>query len=287
MMRLVLLTALVMVAFAANSVLTRAGVRGAGLDVAAFGMIRVGAGALVLLVLCLATGRRVAFFTTRRGVSVIGLAAYIIGFTDAYLGMESGLGALLLFGMVQVTMFAGAVLMREPLPVLRVAGAVVALAGLVYLVWPWSDISDDPRSVAMMCVAGLGWGLYSLAGRGSADPLADTAANFLLAAIVIPGVWLLLAGSVMSAGEVMQGGRGVWLAVVSGAVTSGLGYALWYKVLPGLGASVAAVAQLTVPPIAALGGVLFLGEALTAKFALAAVVILGGVALSVMGPKLR
>lgn len=286
-MRLVLLTALVMVAFAANSVLTRAGVGGAGLDVAAFGMIRVGAGALVLLVLCLATGRRVAFFTARRGVSVIGLAAYIIGFTDAYLGMESGLGALLLFGMVQVTMFAGAVLMREPLPVLRVAGAVVALAGLVYLVWPWSDISDNLRSVAMMCVAGLGWGIYSLAGRGSADPLADTAANFLLAAIVIPGVWLLLAGSVMSVGEVMQGGRGVWLAVVSGAVTSGLGYALWYKVLPGLGASVAAVAQLTVPPIAALGGVLFLGEALTAKFALAAVVILGGVALSVMGPKLR
>lgn len=282
-----LLTALVMVAFAANSVLTRAGVAGAGLEVAAFGMIRVGAGALVLLVLCLATGRRVAFFNARRGVSVIGLAAYIIGFTDAYLGMDSGLGALLLFGTVQVTMFAGAVVLREAVPTLRVVGAVVALAGLVYLVWPWSDISDNLRSVAMMVLAGLGWGLYSLAGRGSSDPLADTAANFLLAAIVIPGVWLLVNGSVLSVGDVVAGGRGVWLAVVSGAVTSGLGYALWYKVLPGLGASVAAVAQLTVPPIAAVGGVLFLGEVLSAKFAVAAVVILGGVALSVLGPKLR
>ena len=284
-MRLFLLTALTMMAFAANSVLTRAGVDRAGLSVEVFGMIRLGAGALVLVLLCLGTGRRVALFGGKRAIAVLGLILYIGGFTSAYQGMESGLGALLLFGTVQVTMFAGAVMLREALPGLRVVGALLALLGLVYLVWPWSAIAEAPLQVGAMVLAGVGWGVYSLVGRGSRDPLADTAANFVLAALVMPLWPLVLGGSVLSMAGLMQGGAGMWLAVVSGAVTSGLGYALWYRILPDLPASVAAVAQLTVPPIALLGGVVFLGEALSVKFALAAVVILGGVALSVLGPR--
>jgi drug/metabolite transporter (DMT)-like permease len=178
-----------------------------------------------------------------------------------------------------VTMFAWAVLQREVMPVLRVVGAAVALAGLALLVWPWQAIADSALDVAAMALAGLGWGVYSLAGRGSADPLADTAVNFALAAMVFP---LLLAA--LPVGPMTLAPPGVALAMVSGAVTSGLGYALWYAVLPRLPASVAAVAQLTVPPLAALGGVLTLGETVGAGFAVSALVILGGVALSVLGP---
>ena len=284
-MRLLLLTSLTMIAFAANSVLTRAGVAGAGMSVELFGLIRLGSGALILLGLCVATGRKVQLFSLRRALGVLGLVLYIIGFTEAYLGMDAGLGALVLFGTVQVTMFAGAVVLRETLPRLRVLGALVALAGLIYLVWPWQEIARSQINLAMMIVAGLGWGLYSLAGKGSADSLADTAANFLLASVVLPLIFLVLGDAPVSMEQVFNGGRGLWLAVVSGAVASGLGYALWYRVLPDLPSSVAAVVQLTVPPIALLGGVIFLGEALTAKFAIAALVILGGVALSVLGPR--
>ncbi|WP_136441924.1 DMT family transporter [Pacificoceanicola onchidii] len=281
-MKLFGLVAVVMVAFAANSVLTRAGVSG-GTDIVSFGALRLWSGALMLGLLCLWTRRRVAIMSKARVFAVPGLLFYIIGFTEAYVGMDSGLGALLLFGTVQVTMFAGAAVLRETMPALRLVGGLLALAGLVYLVWPWADIADNLRNVAMMVLAGIGWGLYSLAGRGSRDALADTAVNFVLAGLLFPGfVWLVSGGAPL--GGLQADPMGVVLALVSGAVTSGLGYALWYSVLPKLPAALAAVAQLTVPPIAMAGGMLFLEEALTGKFLLASVVILGGIALSVLGP---
>ena len=279
-MRLFLLTALVMVAFAANSVLTRAGLVTGEISPAGFGAVRLGAGAVVLVFLCLWLRRRLALPGWRLAVSVLGLLLYTLGFSEAYVGMDAGLGALLLFGMVQVTMFAGAMILREALPWVRVLGGGLALAGLVYLVWPWQAIAQTPTSVMMMLLAGAGWGLYSLAGRGSDDPLADTAVNFALAAALFPLLYLGRGGLALADAAPV----GLALAVVSGAVTSGLGYALWYAVLPRLPASVAAVAQLTVPPIAMAGGVMMLGEALTVKFVLASLVILGGVALSVLGP---
>lgn len=279
-MRLFLLSALTMVAFAANSILTRVALVDGSIDVVSFGALRLGAGAAILGVLCLLLGKRAQVFSVRRMVSIIGLLLYIGGFTGAYVGMDAGLGALLLFGTVQVTMFLGAAMARETLPALRVVGAGIALAGLVYLVWPWQAIAQSQINIVMMVLAGIGWGIYSLAGKGSTSALADTAVNFAGAALVFP---LLMWAATVDPQTIITP-RGASLAVVSGAVTSGLGYALWYAILPRLGASIGAVTQLTVPPIALVAGVSILAEDLTAKAMISTIVVLGGVALSILGP---
>ncbi|SFP19653.1 Threonine/homoserine efflux transporter RhtA [Tranquillimonas alkanivorans] len=277
-MRLILLTALTMIAFAANSVLNRMALAGDEIGPMAFAALRLASGALALAVLVWLRDRRVRLFGPRRSVGVASLFVYMVGFSAAYVALPAGLGALILFGGVQVTMFAGAVLGGERVPPARWAGAALALVGLGWLMWP--EGADAPPLVfaALMGAAAVGWGVYSLAGRRAGEPLAATAANFVLAAPV--AVALALA--------VPEGGasvRGMALAVVSGVVTSGLGYALWYTVLPRLEASVAALAQLTVPVIALAGGVALLGEALTLRFAVAAVLVLGGVALGVLAPQ--
>lgn len=280
-MRLFGLVVVVMVAFAANSVLNRAAV-GAGLiEPVAFGVIRLWAGAVMLAGLCVVLRGGLRLGGAGRVGGMVGLLAYIFGFSYAYVALPSGLGALILFGMVQVTMFGGSLLAGDRPHLLRWVGAGMAFAGLIWLVQspgvPLMGPKGQIGPALFMVIAGVGWGIYSLAGRKAEDALASTAANFVIAA---PLALLVMGGD---PGAMTRGG--VALAVVSGAVTSGLGYALWYAVLPRLEASVAAVAQLTVPLIAALGGVLFLGEALTLKFVTASVVILGGVALSVLGPR--
>jgi drug/metabolite transporter (DMT)-like permease len=198
---------------------------------------------------------------------VLGLSAYLLGFSLAYRGLDAGTGALVLFGTVQVTMFAGALLSREAVPGRRWAGAALALGGLGLIAAPGA-VAVLP--LGLMVVAGVGWGIYSLAGRGASDPTAATAWNFLLSVpIVLPLGFLT--------GLERPDGIGVVLAVASGAVTSGLGYALWYALLPRLGAARAAVAQLTVPVIAALGGAVLLAELPGMRFWLAALLVLGGV----------
>jgi drug/metabolite transporter (DMT)-like permease len=270
-MRLFLLTALTMLAFAANSVLNRWAVGPGHIGAVEFAMVRLLAGAATLAVLVLWQRGGLAWPGMRgRVVGVMGLSAYLIGFSLAYRGLDAGTGALVLFGTVQVTMFAGALISREVVPGRRWAGAALALAGLALIAAPGAT---GLLPLVLMAVAGLGWGVYSLAGRGATDPLAATAWNFLLSApLVLP---LGLAAGVASPDPV-----GVVLAVVSGAVTSGLGYALWYQVLPRLGAARAAVAQLSVPVIAALGGAAILAELPGLRFWLAAGLVLGGVALA-------
>jgi drug/metabolite transporter (DMT)-like permease len=201
---------------------------------------------------------------------VLGLSAYLVGFSLAYRGLDAGTGALVLFGTVQVTMFAGALVSREAVPGRRWLGAGLALVGLALIAAP-GEAEWVP--LALMAVAGVGWGFYSLAGRGATDPLAATAWNFLLSVPLVLPIGLL-------AGVARPDSLGVMLAIVSGAVTSGLGYALWYAVLPRLGAARAAVAQLTVPVIAALGGMVLLAEMPGLRFWLATVLVLGGVALA-------
>lgn len=273
-MRLFLLTALTMIAFAANSVLNRMALVEDGMGPASFAAIRLVSGALALaaLVVLRREGRGLRLMAPGRVTGTLSLALYVLGFSFAYVTLDAGLGALILFGGVQVTMFAGAVLAREQVPPARWLGAGVALSGLAVLLWPEGATAPPVAGAALMIAAALGWGIYSLAGRGAGDPLGDTAANFVLAAPLGLLVVLLLPDGVTV--------QGVVLACLSGIVTSGLGYALWYTVLPRLAASVAAVAQLTVPLIALAGGVLFLGEALTLRFALASALVLGGVALS-------
>ncbi|MXQ08538.1 EamA family transporter [Alphaproteobacteria bacterium GH1-50] len=278
-MRLVLLTALTMVAFAANSLLNRAALLDDATSPAAFAAVRVLAGAVMLAALVILRGGVPPIRAKGRVLETAALALYLIGFSFAYVSLDAGLGALILFGGVQLTMFAAAVLSRDHVPVLRWLGAAMALGGLAWLVWPGDVTAPAFVPVAMMAAAAFGWGIYSLAGRGAKDAMGETAANFMCAVPVVFLVWAMAGGGI--------GGQGIVLAVVSGAVTSGLGYALWYTVLPGLDRSVAALAQLTVPVIAVAGGVLFLGEGLTARLVLSSAIILGGVALGVLASSQR
>lgn len=276
-MRLFLLTAATMIAFAGNALLNRFGVAGAGMDAASFALIRVLAGAIVLAMLvAVRKGRRGGGLLPRVGLAAVpgvaGLVAYLAGFSVAYTGLGAGPGALILFGTVQITMFGAAVLRGEQVGRMRVIGAGVAFAGLVMVLWPGAT-PVSPGAAVAMGVAGVGWGIYSLAGAGSADASGSTAVNFVLALPLMLLFWLA-----MGAAPVV--GPGLWLAVVSGAVTSGLGYALWYAVLPALGTQRAAVAQLTVPVIAAAGGAIWLGEGVGWRFVLAAGLVLGGVAVA-------
>ncbi|ETX13585.1 membrane protein [Roseivivax halodurans JCM 10272] len=275
-MRLFLLVALTMSAFAANSVLNRMALVDGAIDPGLFGTVRLWSGALMLAVLCFVTKGGLRLGGPRRAIGVGALLLYIYGFSGAYLVLDAGLGALILFGCVQVTMFGGGLIGGERPPARRWVGAGLAFAGLVWLLWPGAGVEVSLPHGLAMAAAGLGWGIYSLAGRGQGNPLMSTAANFCLAAPVGILIGLLLPGTgAMSL-------AGLALAVLSGAVTSGLGYALWYTVLPRLAPSVAAVAQLTVPPIAILGGALLLGEAPSAAFLAACGIVLGGVALSVL-----
>lgn len=270
-MRLLLWTSLVMLAFAANSVLNRLAIRVEGMDPLAFAALRLGAGAVVLLVL--AQGRTGPLMTGRRLVGTAGLLAYMLGFSLAYRQLDAGTGALILFGVVQLTMFAMA-LGAERVPANRILGALIAFAGLVWLVWPGAGARVDLAASGAMAVAGIGWAVYSLVGRRETAPLSATAASFALAALPAALVALGFAAGPVGAG-------GLVLAVLSGAVTSGLGYALWYRVLPQLGTARAAVAQLTVPPLALGLGVLFLAERPgVVALAATAVIVLGvGVSL--------
>ncbi len=277
MARLVLLTTLTMVAFAANSLLNRAALVGDASGPAAFAALRLFSGALTLALL-IGLRRGLPRLSGRNRVIGAGaLALYMLGFSFAYVALDAGVGALILFGMVQLTMFGGAVTLKERPPAVRWIGAALALIGLAWLVWPGTAEAPDPRAVLLMVGAGLGWGLYSLAGRGVNDPLSETAANFICATPVALMIWIVLPDGLSPQGAV--------LALVSGAVTSGLGYALWYNVLPKLDASVAALAQLTVPVIAVVGGVLFLSEPLTLRVTAASAVILGGVAIGILGQR--
>lgn len=275
-MRLFLLTSLAMLAFAGNSVLNRMAVAGGTMDPVAFAVWRVvaGAGMLALLVVFrrARSGGVVWAGRAGRGVGVAGLLVYLFGFSLAYAALDAGTGALILFGAVQVTMFLGALWLREAVPPRRWVGAGMAFGGLVLLLAPGQG-AVPVTAAGMMALAGVGWGFYSLAGRRAGDALAATAANFLLA---VPVALLALALMPEAAGTATP--PGIALAVLSGAVTSGMGYALWYAVLPQLGAARGAVAQLTVPVIAAAGGAALIGEAVGWRFALSAAMVLGGVA---------
>ena len=276
-MRLFLLTALTMLAFAGNSLLNRFAVADAAMAPTSFALVRVlaGAGILVLLLAVRHARTGVGMMPHINGNAVggvIGLTTYLAGFSLAYLELGAGPGALILFGCVQITMFAGAVMRGQRLALRRVLGAGVAFAGLLTLLWPGA--TPLPLLAAMaMVAAGIGWGIYSLAGSTRTDPLAGTAVNFVLAAPVMALIW-------WGMGAAPLGGLGLGAAIASGAITSGLGYALWYAVIPGLGAQRAAVAQLCVPVIAAAGGALWLGEGVGWRFGLASVLVLGGVALA-------
>ena len=282
--RTLLLTAFALVAFAANSLLCRAALLHGGIGPLRFTYERLASGALTLLVLrwIVVGARRRSFMLRldewppmRRDLwSPLALAAYAIPFSLAYVTLGAGTGALLLFGAVQLTMIGVGLARGERPRPSEWIGMALALAGLVLLVLP-GITAPPPGSAALMVVAGAAWGVYSLRGRGETDPLARTGLNFVPAAA--------LAFFVMSPGEGLERGwpAGTWLAIASGAITSGLGYVAWYAALPGLTRARAGIVQLAVPAVAALGGVAFLGERVSARLLVAAGLILGGVGLAI------
>jgi drug/metabolite transporter (DMT)-like permease len=276
---LALLAALAMAAFAGNSLLTRAAVGPGLIDAPAFALWRLVSGAAVLaLLVALRRLRGPAPLWPGWGgrpAGVAGLVAYLAGFTAAYQALDAGTGALVLFGCVQVTMFAGALARREAVPPRRWIGAVLALCGLALMARPGAALPEI-AALALMAGAGIGWGIYSLSGLRGGDALSATAANFVLSVPVLAALALLLPAA---PGAPPAAPAGVALALVSGALTSGLGYALWFAILPRLGATRAALAQLTVPVLAALGGAALLAEWPTARLLAATALVIGGVAL--------
>ena len=271
-LRTVALTALAMLAFAANSLLTREGLAGSDTDAATFSSLRILSGAATLALVLRLRSRPAPVAGEGGWPGALSLFAYLIAFSFAYLSLSAGTGALILFGTVQLTMFAAALRAGERFPPLGWAGLAMAMGGLVYLMAP-GVTAPDPVGAALMAVAGIAWGLYSLLGRGARDPLAATARNFALAT---PLVLLVSLASLASA---HVDPKGAALAVASGALASGCGYVVWYAALPLLSAGRAATVQLTVPVIAALGGALLLSEPLTSRLLLASAITLGGVAL--------
>ena len=266
------LTAGALAAFAANSILCRLALRAGEIDAASFTAIRLSSGAVMLAVLALATRRSAIGPAPRRVLPAAMLFAYAIAFSLAYLELPAGTGALILFGSVQLTMLAIALRGGERLRVAQTIGGALALAGLAWLVSP-GIAAPAPKGAALMALAGVAWGVYSLLGRGSGDAIAATTRNFVLA-LPLAAV-TALAGSHASL-------RGIALAVASGAIASGLGYVVWYAALRGLRATQAAFVQLAVPLIAAVAGVVFLDETVGVRLVGSGVVILGGIALAML-----
>ena len=275
--RLAALTVLAMIAFAANSVLGRLGLTGDDIGAGSFAALRLASGAIMLLAL---TRPRLTSLSGSWG-SAIALFAYAAAFSYAYLALPAGTGALILFAAVQITMIGHGLARGERLTGLQWSGFSAALGALIWLLSPGLD-APHPIAAAAMAGAGLAWGIYSLRGRGEGNPSLLTTGNFVRASLIAA---LCLPLALLVQPEPMPGLRGIMLAVISGALTSGLGYVIWYAALKSLRATTASIAQLTVPALAALGGVLFLAEPLTLRFVLASLIILGGVAIATLRPR--
>jgi drug/metabolite transporter (DMT)-like permease len=274
MIRTLLLTSGALVAFAANSLLARMALGAHTIDPSTYAAIRFGSGAVLLLVLAAAAPRREPLLTGDWSAAAW-LFAYAVPFSFAYVSLGTGTGALILFGAVQTTMLAAALASGERIRPTRWVGLALAVAGLVYLVWPGLGGPSVSGSL-LMGLAGMAWGVYSLRGRHARAPLTATARNFLYVLPLLCGVAL----AALAAGAVRITAAGLSLAVLSGGVASGLGYVLWYGALRRLSASRAAIVQLLVPVLASLGGVLVLDEAVTWRLVLSSGLILGGVGLA-------
>jgi len=270
-MKTFLLTLIAMIAFAANSLICRLALGEGLIDAASFTTVRAVSGALTLVLIAL-PGWKNRQRTAFNWKSASMLFVYLAFFSFAYLSLSAGTGALLLFGAVQLTMFTVALRAGERFPPWSWFGLTVAVLGIVYLVLP-GVTAPDPLGAVLMAIAGIAWGLYSLSGKGVADPLASTANNFLLA------VPLAVLVSLFFLEDMQVSSRGLLLAVLSGSVSSGLGYVIWFAALRGLAATRAATVQLSVPAIAAAGGLFVLSEPITLRLVIASVATLGGIAI--------
>ena len=269
-LRVIILTLVTLLAFAGNSLLCRMALKHTGIDAATFTTVRLISGAAMLWLV--ARFFRAGKTGNGNWLSAFALFVYAAGFSFAYITLPASAGALLLFGAVQATMIGYGIWKGERLHGMQLLGLVLAFGGLVGLLLPGLTAPPLAGSILMLG-AGIAWGVYSLRGRGAGDPTKTTSGNFLRA------VPLAVALSLLMIDGARMDSAGFGYAVASGALASGLGYAIWYSVLPLLKATNAATVQLSVPVIAAVGGILFLGETLTLRLVLASLAILGGIAL--------
>jgi drug/metabolite transporter (DMT)-like permease len=269
-------TAFALVAFAFNSILCRLALQTNEIDAVSFTVVRIVSGVAALLVISLLVGQEVRKKLGGNPLSAFFLFAYAVCFSFAYVSLTIATGALILFGSVQLTMIVAALFAGERPKIVEWIGLLVALGGLVYLVFP--GLAAPPLlSSLLMASAGVAWGFYTLRGRGSANPLADTTGNFVYASFMIILV------SVPFLAKIHWTQKGIILAVLSGAIASGMGYAVWYAALKYHTAARAALLQLAVPVLTAAGGVIFLSEEIASRLIIATLLILGGIALAIFG----
>ncbi|PML99768.1 hypothetical protein BCT63_03435 [Vibrio kanaloae] len=302
-MQTVIITFITLVAFAANSVLCRWALVDQTIDPLSFSIVRMLSGALTLLILLTlssnakrkqikASDSNTSIYTKVRTqfdlTAILTLLVYMFGFSFAYLTLGAGLGALALFVAVQFTMIAAHLLAGNRMSSLEWVGCLLSVAGLIYLLMPTeSTDSSELISIILMVLAGVGWGIYTLAGKKSTNALQSTTANFGFGSLVILALLSLLAFIPSVTEQISITKQGLIYAVLSGAVASGVGYSLWYYVVKKLNTVVASIAQLSVPVIATLGGVLLLSEPVTMQFVISSTVILLGISLVLVAPKLK
>ncbi|WP_046223596.1 DMT family transporter [Vibrio sp. ECSMB14106] len=302
-MQTVIITFITLVAFAANSVLCRWALVDQTIDPLSFSIVRMLSGALTLLILLTlssnakrkqvkASDSNTSIYTKVRTqfdlTAILTLLVYMFGFSFAYLTLGAGLGALVLFVAVQFTMIAAHLLAGNRMSSLEWVGCLLSVAGLIYLLMPTESTgSSDLISIILVALAGVGWGIYTLAGKKSTNALQSTTANFGFGSLVILALLSLLAFIPSVTEQISITKQGLIYAVLSGAVASGVGYSLWYYVVKKLNTVAASIAQLSVPVIATLGGVLLLSEPVTMQFVISSTVILLGISLILVAPKLK
>jgi len=276
LVKTVIFTGLALIAFAANSVLCRLALGEEAIDASSFTVIRLLSGATVLLTIISINRNKTSLPTKGSWSASLMLFLYAITFSFAYITLDTGTGALILFGSVQITMILLSLISGTRLHITEWAGIAVAFTGFVYLILP-GVTAPSTIGFLLMTIAGIAWGIYTLMGRGSKNPLMDTAYNFLR---TIPLVIILVIVAIKTAHYSFEG---ILFAALSGGIASGIGYTIWYIALGGLSATQAAVVQLLVPVIAALGGVIFVSEIVTLRLIVSATMILGGVLMVVLG----
>lgn len=272
--RILLLTAIAMMAFAGNSLLCRLALKETQIDAGTFTVVRLAAGALALWIIVMSRGGGPTRAGSKLSASI--LFCYAVTFSFAYVGLDAGTGALLLFGAAQATMIGYGLCSGERMSPVQLAGFVAAFVGLIFLVMP-SSTAPSSLHAGLMLLSGIAWGAYSLRGRGKGDPMRVNAGSFIRA---LPLAALLAA---LSLPVMTLDPLGTWYAALSGALTTGVGYVVWYAALKGHTPISGSAVQLTVPAIAAVGGLLLLGEPITARLMGSSLAVLGGVGIVIYG----
>lgn len=277
-LKISILTALALIAFAANSILCRLALKENAIDAASFTNLRLLSGVIVLILILKLTTKKNTNVSKGSWSSSFMLILYAVSFSFAYISLDTGIGALISFGTVQITIILASIISGYRLNIYEWLGTLIAFLGFVYLVLPGVS-SPSLKGFILMTLAGIGWGLYTIKGIQSKNPLSDTAYNFIR---TLPFVLVLF---LLSLHQLHYTKEGILLAIISGSLTSGIGYTIWYMAINGLTKIQTAIVQLLVPIIAAFGGVIFVDEKITFRLSIASILVLGGILVVVLGKK--